>query len=725
MANSPDQPGFKTISKKAREVSAEVLFFCVTLALIVCLRLIFEDFSYFLPLFVVAIIAHLSVGILRRLRIGVAVSAVFSLFICFLGAIWTLYPASTRFGLPWRESFATVGGSIRRAVDLVGVSEIPLPVHSGLLFMLAILTWLIVFLGDWGAFRIFSLQFEVLAPALGMFVLLSFFGEGTARVWYALLVIAVVVLFSTVHPARRFEPGRATSSFPSGKSRGLGGGLMAIGAVLASLLGTSIAYEYLQDSPYDMWRNRISIESESAARVVPSPLVSVRSQLRGPLSEQRLFNVRSNSPSYWRLTALESFDGETWSLRATHSAVRDNEILSSPTPSSSISVTELRQSFSMDALSSVWLPAAYQPVSIVTDSSRVVRFAAETSTLLLESGFSDEIAYNVTSASAGFEADYLRGLGETDLRSVRLSLLEIPASVSERVRQVALYATAGATFPYERALALQNWLRENYEYSLEVPAGHSGSHLDQFLFEWRRGYCEHFATAFAAMGRVAGLPTRVAVGFTPGEALQSYGNGDMLFEVRGKHAHTWPEVYIDGAGWVAFEPTPGRGAPGTESYTGVPAQQDASPMPPVTTTPATDGPGVETSPPPTSNLLPSELEETAPRLETNQTSTQRPAWMLPVLVILGVLGLYLLSAAGLYYRRTVVRRRIGAQSHRGRVLVGWETALELLEIRGLRRRAAENARGILSTCCDLLRDVGGGLDDFRGDGLASWLLLSP
>src|SRR5690606_19777157 len=82
--------------------------------------------------------------------------------------------------------------------------------------------------------------------------------------------------------------------------------------------------------------------------------------------------------------------------------------------------------------------------------------------------------------------------------------------------------------------------------------------------------CEQFAGAFAAMARSIGLPARVAVGFTQGETDPAE---DGLYVVRGEHAHAWPEVYLAGAGWVAFEPTPGRGMPFAESYTGVePAQ---------------------------------------------------------------------------------------------------------------------------------------------------------
>jgi hypothetical protein len=78
------------------------------------------------------------------------------------------------------------------------------------------------------------------------------------------------------------------------------------------------------------------------------------------------------------------------------------------------------------------------------------------------------------------------------------------------------------------------------------------------------------------MARAVGLPARVAVGFTPGEEDPDTPG---LYHVRGEYAHAWPEVFIAGAGWVPYEPTPGRGAPGAEGYTGVPEAQAAASNP--------------------------------------------------------------------------------------------------------------------------------------------------
>jgi hypothetical protein len=172
-----------------------------------------------------------------------------------------------------------------------------------------------------------------------------------------------------------------------------------------------------------------------------------------------------------------------------------------------------------------------------------------------------------------FEVEALRSATVSDVPDE--IYLELPGDFPPDVRDQALEVTAGATTAYDQARALQDWFRTEFEYSLEVPAGHSSSAIEAFL-QRRAGYCEQFAGTMAAMARAVGLPARVAVGFTPG-ALDETGS----YRVTGRQAHAWPEIWFDEYGWVPFEPTPGRGAPGMESITGVAPQQDAPPPPPV------------------------------------------------------------------------------------------------------------------------------------------------
>jgi len=129
----------------------------------------------------------------------------------------------------------------------------------------------------------------------------------------------------------------------------------------------------------------------------------------------------------------------------------------------------------------------------------------------------------------------------------------VPHDVEVNLQATTDEVTAGATSDYDRALAIQNWFLSEFDYSTEPEPGNTTSDLENFLEE-RRGYCEQFAATMALMARVAGIPSRVQVGFTPGSRLD-----DGSWEVTAHDAHAWPELWFEGVGWVRFEPTPGSG----------------------------------------------------------------------------------------------------------------------------------------------------------------------
>ncbi|MGH9096564.1 MAG: transglutaminase domain-containing protein, partial [Acidimicrobiales bacterium] len=140
-----------------------------------------------------------------------------------------------------------------------------------------------------------------------------------------------------------------------------------------------------------------------------------------------------------------------------------------------------------------------------------------------------------------------------------------------RVVRLAHQLVAGLTTPFAKAVAIQNYLRAHETYNLNPPTG-PGNQLERFLFVTHAGYCQQFSAAFALLARIDGLPTRVAVGTTPGQLIR----GDT-YQVTTADIHSWPEVLFAGLGWVRFEPTPGRGPPGNTNYTGIlPSQVGAA-----------------------------------------------------------------------------------------------------------------------------------------------------
>jgi len=233
--------------------------------------------------------------------------------------------------------------------------------------------------------------------------------------------------------------------------------------------------------------------------------------------------------------------------------------------------------------------------------------------------------------------------------------LQLPPELPARVRTLAADLTGSAGSPYEAAQAVNRFLWTQYRYDLTIgPQRRPGDAVDYFLFEERRGYCEQFASAMAVLLRAAGIPARLATGYTPGAIHPITG----LLEVRNSDAHAWVEVFFPGIGWVEFEPTPSFPDPALLGDAAVPRW------------------GFQGF----ARYLGARLPALAP-----------PAWAVaglaatwrPLLWVLGLAGVLLLAL------------RVPAFSRSPRadpVLEAYATVLRLLARRGLRRRTGETPR---------------------------------
>ncbi len=295
---------------------------------------------------------------------------------------------------------------------------------------------------------------------------------------------------------------------------------------------------------------------------VISPLVDIRSRLTNT-STVELFRVLADQPAYWRVTTLGDFDGQTFGLPTRRlERVTDLE----PEPEARV----IRQQVQIVGLLGQLIPAAanpYQAAGQTADGTDLpLRLDRDTNSLLAPEELASGDLFTIVSATTVLDAERLRAAGVgTDVDPVYLG---VPDDLPEVVSRLAGEVTAGTATTYDQAMALQSWFQTQFRYSLEMQPGHSGAAIEAFL-DIRVGYCEQFSATFAAMARTLGIPSRVAVGYTPGELTS-----DNWYSVRGKNAHAWPELFFRDVGWVAFEPTPGRGAPGNESYTGLPAAQE-------------------------------------------------------------------------------------------------------------------------------------------------------
>lgn len=127
--------------------------------------------------------------------------------------------------------------------------------------------------------------------------------------------------------------------------------------------------------------------------------------------------------------------------------------------------------------------------------------------------------------------------------------------MTDRTLELTEEIIAGETNPYVQAVLLEDWLRSNitYDESVEAPPGDQDL-VDYVLFDYRNGYCEHYAAAMTVMLRSQGIPARVVVGYSPGE----WNDVDSGFLYRQRNAHAWVEAYFPSYGWIPFEPTANR-----------------------------------------------------------------------------------------------------------------------------------------------------------------------
>ena len=167
--------------------------------------------------------------------------------------------------------------------------------------------------------------------------------------------------------------------------------------------------------------------------------------------------------------------------------------------------------------------------------------------------------YKVTSAISLAGPEELRGASSRYPVWVQQRYLQLPPDLPQRVNDLAARVVGGVHTPYDKASAVEDYLRSNYPYNLRVdPPPFNADGVDHFLFTLREGYSEYFGSTMAVMLRTVGVPARLAVGYTTGDEVGEQN----LFSVTDSHSHAWVEVYFPEFGWVPFEPTPGKSLPG-------------------------------------------------------------------------------------------------------------------------------------------------------------------
>ena len=604
---------------------------------------LFEGTSFVAPLLGFVLGAHALAIAVRRSRAPGVLALPVALLGAVLAATWLLFPETTTLGLPtsatWEAARAALADARARYPEVIAPTE----AVPGFLLAGGLALWLAAWFADWTAHRLRA-GAEAIAPAAAVFTFCAILGSGRYELASAAALAASSLVFLGLQRASLLRREQSWSPDQPAASRSLVRSAAAIGAVavLAGCLVGPTLPGARSEATLD-WRGG---SRGDRSRVTVSPMVELRRRLVDQ-SDEQVFQVTSDVRSYWRLTSLDRFDGEIWSSDGEFRPADDE--LPERVPDD-LDGPLVHQAIEIDGLAAIWAPAAFEPVS-VSSPDQDLRWDPASSTLIVDADAptSDGLTYRVVSRAPAHDPAALAAAGSRDPAAIADRYEALPDDFPAMAADLAREVTRRSPDRYAAALALQAHFR-TYEYSLSVPAGHGDDALVDFL-QRRVGYCEQFAGAYAAMARSLGIPARVAVGFTPGE--QDPRDPDQYI-VRGRHAHAWPEVYFPDIGWVPFEPTPGRGIPGAERYTGVAPQQDdaVGAEPPASSTTPDDPTVTTTAVRPPSSTTPQQRQDPAEvetRPSTPATGRDRGLpWPLVAVIVAG-------AGAALAWRRRRAR----------------------------------------------------------------------
>jgi transglutaminase-like putative cysteine protease len=290
-----------------------------------------------------------------------------------------------------------------------------------------------------------------------------------------------------------------------------------------------------------------------------NPITRLRDDLRLPKSRDILvYTTDAKVPDYLRMTTLDRFSDAGWSSsQLSGNAKRDGVKGTLPFPTGLSSATTQQVNVRVDIrnLDAKWLPVPAVPSKVQVPGAWLYDERSETVYTIRSSTKKLTKTYTVTAIKATPDRTLLaEGLETGGDEQIRQYALDPGKEVTPFVRAKTNEVIANAKTPYQKVAAIQAFFstKNGFRYSTttQVEGINSPSALEDFLIG-RRGFCEQYASAMAAMIRIAGVPARVAVGFTAGKR-----QADGSYRVTTGDAHAWPEAWFAGAGWVRFEPTP-------------------------------------------------------------------------------------------------------------------------------------------------------------------------
>ncbi|CAN5750809.1 hypothetical protein BH10ACT1_BH10ACT1_41030 [soil metagenome] len=576
--------------------------------------------------------------------------------------------------LPGPELLRTVADAAVNGWAQITSTGIPAPPRPTMVLVAPLLAWAASWLGTEIVLRVRTPGLAAL-PAVTALVGASVLvvPAGGSRVPAAVLMVlgtGVLVVLGAQPDA-----GRGVPSLRPVRAAAMGVAVVLIGLVVAPHLpwiGDTTPKDPRPDDP------------TPEAQITPvNPLARLAGWAANP--KPVVATVRGDIDAPVRLMVLDRYDGNAWT---TSTVLQEaGSTLPPAAPGERAVGRTVRQQITLDELPGTLLPAPDRPVAYDGpdawwDAQHGVLYRRQASEA------DDEVDYEVRSVLPVLPDQIgSRAVDDSDPRFTAAP--GAPAALAA----LALEATPSGSTPYARALLLERFVRDRAVFDPDAPSGSSWRTLEFFLDAkadagGRRGTSEQFASAFAALARLQGLPARVVVGARPDPSTTG-----GRWTIRAGDLEAWPEIRFVGIGWVPFDPTPA-------------AQDDPLPTTTTTTSPTTTSPDL-----PPDQTTPERSPAGAGKADDAPGGTDRSRSLaarlgdaaLPTMVVLAVL---LLLAPFVVVAAKVLRRarRRRADGDAARVLGAWADVVDQLRSRGVDASLASSRRGLARSAQPVVGD---------------------
>ncbi len=438
---------------------------------------------------------------------------------------------------------------------------------------MASLAWLLGLITAWLVFRDNAVWPAVVFNGLALLMNLSYASASMVGYvgWFA---FSACLLLATQHVANRTELWRRAQlrvnwrvviNVLLGTGLALGGLLSLAWALPSTVSSPQVAIGWNRvtspwqgvEGDFDRWFAALNGSDSNARGLSFGRTLAPRGAF--DLGDTPVLQVKADVPIYLRATTADRYAGQAiTSSETTTSAFDTNTDL--------LPQDGIPQSRGL-LTAQITVLASRTTVAFAPDAP--LRFSMPTeldtrgdpndvATVRLDTPIQQNQQYTVVSAISTATNQQLRSAGEDYPQWVQDRYLQLPRTVPRRVVDLAHDVTNGAPDGFDKAIAIESYLRNNFTYTTHVdPVPPDQDWVDYFLFQSKQGYCDYFATAMTVMLRAEGVPARVASGFAPGDFDQSTG----VSIVRENHAHSWVEAYFPRYGWITFEPSSIRALP--------------------------------------------------------------------------------------------------------------------------------------------------------------------